>query len=76
MIVKTSTGDIFSGSPAEIVHQMNMTSRSPATSDLDYMKQASKRMVLQVGRTIATNSPDKFIADLIETKMLVEESVS
>ena len=76
MIVKTSTGDCFSGTPAEIIHQMNQTSRSPAASDLEYMEQASKRMVLQVGRNIATDSPDKFIADLIETKMLIEEESS
>lgn len=73
MIVRTNTGQTFSGTPLEIVHQMHTSSRSPAASDQEFMEQASERMVLQVGRQIATDSPDTFIADLIETKMLVED---
>lgn len=76
MIIKTNEGQTFSGTPREIVHQMNISSRSRAKNDRVYMEQVSERMILQIGKSLATDSPDKFIADLIETKMIIEESVS
>jgi len=72
MIVKTESGQVFRGTPREIVHQLNITSHSPESSDREYMRQASQRMVLQAGHTLTEDSADKFIADLIADKRLIE----
>lgn len=76
MIVTTNDGQTLSGSPREIVHRLNTTSRSPAKSDRTYMKQVAQRMKLQVGRKIKCDNPKNFIAELIKTGMLTEETVS
>lgn len=73
MKVQALDGDVFEGSPKDIVIQMHDSSMAPSTSDKDWMKETSERAKMQTGgAVIRTDTPDHFVADLIKFGMLKE----
>jgi hypothetical protein len=73
MKVQALDGDVFEGSPKDIVIQMHDSSMAPATSDKAWMQQTAERAKMQTGGALVrTDTPDNFIADLIKNGMLKE----
>lgn len=66
----------FAGDEAELVRQMHESSRAPDPNDQKWMRSVADRAKLSTGATIRHDTPEHFIADLIEAGLLSEHAAN
>lgn len=72
--MRTKDGTELRGTtPAELVAELNATSRSPCATDAEFRYQMAGRASLYAGKRIRCDTDENFIADLIEVGQLSED---
>jgi hypothetical protein len=62
---------------ADLVSKMRIDAErwAPAADDAQYMKQTAARAKVQTGRTVRSDTPEHFVADLIAAGLVTELTV-
>lgn len=73
-IYRTNDGEKYeAGSAKEFVALLRRTSRAPSRDVSAFMKQASKRALIQNGAHIRTSSPIAFVRDLVKAGLVTQK---
>lgn len=70
-IKTTERGQVFEGTPEEIVNEMNYTSWMVKASKVDYMRDVSRRVYILTRKRISDNDARAFLYGLARAELIL-----
>jgi hypothetical protein len=58
---------------ADVVRELHEMSHSPTGSDSEFMRESADRIRAKLGRRVRYTNAQEFVADLLQTGLLVDE---